>query len=132
MSINYETIDVFRSWGDLNEKERVRLKENAFCSIWNDIEPSIKVLKFPNVTDALIEKYRRKLPNFNIDKEQFARRILTYASKIQEMPNQLIGARIPNDVELRQYQKNAISVWVGENYRGIYDMATGTGKTSRH
>ena len=105
MSINYETIDVFRSWGDLNEKERVRLKENAFCSIWNDIEPSIKVLKFPNVTDALIEKYRRKLPNFNIDKEQFARRILTYASKIQEMPNQLIGARIPNDVELRQYQK---------------------------
>ncbi|WP_300791585.1 DEAD/DEAH box helicase family protein [uncultured Acetatifactor sp.] len=129
MSINYETIDVFRSWGDLNEKERVRLKENAFCSIWNDIEPSIKVLKFPNVTDALIEKYRRKLPNFNIDKEQFARRILTYASKIQEMPNQLIGARIPNDVELRQYQKNAISVWVGENYRGIYDMATGTGKT---
>ena len=129
MSINYETIDVFRSWGDLNEKERVRLKENAFCSIWNDIEPNIKVLKFPNVTDALIEKYRRKLPNFNIDKEQFARRILTYASKIQEMPNQLIGARIPNDVELRQYQKNAISVWVGENYRGIYDMATGTGKT---
>ena len=132
MSVNYETIDVFRSWGDLNEKERVCLKENAFCSIWNDIEPNIKVLKFPNVTDALIEKYRRKSPNFNIDKEQFARRILTYASKVQEMSanyNQPIGARIPSDVELRQYQKNAISVWVGENYRGIYDMATGTGKT---
>ena len=132
MSVNYETIDVFRSWGDLNEKERVCLKENAFCSIWNDIEPNIKVLKFPNVTDALIEKYRRKSPNFNIDKEQFARRILTYASKVQEMSanyNQPIGARIPSDVELRQYQKDAISVWVGENYRGIYDMATGTGKT---
>ena len=132
MSINYETMDVFRSWGDLNEKERVCLKENAFYSIWNDIEPNIKVLKFPSVTDALIERYRKKSPNFNIDKEQFTRRILTYASKVQEMPiilNQPIGARIPNDVELRQYQKDAISVWVGENYRGIYDMATGTGKT---
>lgn len=30
MSINYETMDVFRSWGDPSEIERVRLKENAF------------------------------------------------------------------------------------------------------
>lgn len=40
-----------------------------------------------------------------------------------------IGARIPNNIELHPYQKEAISVWVGENYRGIFDMATGTGKT---
>ena len=35
MSINYETIDVFRSWGDENESDRVRLKQNAFCSTWS-------------------------------------------------------------------------------------------------
>ena len=29
MSINYETIDVFRSWGDQNEVDRVRLKQNS-------------------------------------------------------------------------------------------------------
>lgn len=56
MTINYETMDVFRSWGDSSEIERVRLKENAFYSIWHDTEPNIKVLKFPNVTDTLIEK----------------------------------------------------------------------------
>ena len=132
MTINYETMDVFRSWGDSSETERVKLKENAFYSIWNDIEPNIKVLEFQNVTDALIKKYRRKSANFNIDKEQFARRMLTYASRMQEVTlesDRPIGARIPEDIELRQYQKNAISAWVGENYRGIYDMATGTGKT---
>ena len=32
MSINYETIDVFRSWISETEKERVTLKENAFFS----------------------------------------------------------------------------------------------------
>ena len=132
MSINYETMDVFRSWGDSSEVERVRLKENAFYSIWNDMEPNIKVLEFPNITDALIEKYRRKLPNFNIDREQFARRVLPYATKINDMARENqgpIGARIPGDIELRDYQKDAIASWVGENYRGIFDMATGTGKT---
>lgn len=132
MTINYETMDVFRSWGDSSELERVRLKENAFYSIWHDTEPNIKVLKFPNVTDALIERYRRKPVNFAIDDEQFVRRMLTYASKISDVNSTCrdpIGARVPDDIKLREYQKDAISVWVGENYRGIYDMATGTGKT---
>lgn len=132
MTINYETMDVFRSWGDSSEIERVRLKENAFYSIWHDTEPNIKVLKFPNITDALIERYRRKTANFAIDDEQFAKRMLTYASKISDISSTFggpIGARVPDDITLREYQKDAISVWVGENYRGIYDMATGTGKT---
>lgn len=132
MSINYETMDVFRSWGDPSEIERVRLKENAFYSIWHDIEPNIKVLEFQNITDALIEKYRRKSPNFNIDKEQFARRVLTYATKISDMAREQqgpIGARVPENIKLRAYQKEAIASWVGENYMGIFDMATGTGKT---
>lgn len=132
MSVNYETMDVFRSWGDSSEVERVRLKENAFYSIWNDAEPNIKVLEFPNITDALIEKYRKKSPNFNIDNEQFARRILTYAAKINDMSREIqhpIGARAPEDIEFRDYQEDAIAAWVGENYRGIFDMATGTGKT---
>ena len=63
MLVNYETIDVFRSWGDESEQERVTLKQNAFFSIWNDTEPNIHVLEFPKVTEALIEKYRKKAPN---------------------------------------------------------------------
>ena len=132
MSINYETMDVFRSWGDPSEAERVRLKENAFYSIWHDMEPNIKVLKFPNITDALIEKYRKKAPNFDIDKMQFARRMIAYATDLSNVSRELtgpIGARVPESIELRDYQKDAIAVWVGENYRGIFDMATGTGKT---
>ena len=71
MLVNYETIDVFRSWGDESEQERVTLKQNAFYSIWNDTEPNIHVLEFPNVTEALIEKYRRKAPDYGIDHQQY-------------------------------------------------------------
>lgn len=128
MSINYETMDVFRSWGDPSEQERVQLKENAFCSIWHDTEPNIKVLEFPQITDALIEKYRKQAPNFDIDKVQFARQVRAYASGMvaESFP---CGARIPSTIQLRDYQQEAIVSWVGENYRGIFDMATGTGKT---
>ena len=129
MFTNYETIDVFRSWGDNSESERVILKENAFYSIWNDTEPNIKVMQFPSISDALIEQYRRKTPNFGIDDEQFAKRMLIYSSKIKNNVVGPIGARIPDDIDLREYQKDAITAWVGENYRGIFDMATGTGKT---
>ena len=130
MSLNYETIDVFRSWYDEGERERVQLKENAFYSIWNDCEPSIRVLEFPKVTDALIEKYRKKTPNFNIDEDQFpprkeGQRGLSALSEDRGA----VGARIPQNIALHDYQKQAISAWVGENYRGIFDMATGTGKT---
>lgn len=130
MSINYETIDVFCNWKDESEAERVVGKENAFYSIWNNCEPNIHVLEFPKVTEALIEKYRKKKPNFGIDDEQFPKR-WTMTNLVQETSNYggSSGARIPTDIELHDYQKEAISSWVGENYRGIFDMATGTGKT---
>lgn len=130
MSINYETIDVFRGWGDPNEVERVKLKENAFCSIWNNCEPNIEVLEFPRISQALINKYRRKSPNFDVDFEQFHPGKKN-ANPVPDAPDMraFYGARIPDDISLHQYQKDAIASWVGENYRGIFDMATGTGKT---
>lgn len=130
MSINYETIDVFKSWGDESENERVKLKENAFFSIWNDCEPNIHVLEFPKISQALIDKYRRKASNFNIDSEQFPP--LTsdkkdFGNKENELARNY--PRLPASVQLHDYQLQAISAWVGENYCGIFDMATGTGKT---
>lgn len=126
MSINYETIDVFRSWGDANEAERVKLKKSAFYSIWNDREPNIRVLEFPSVSKMLIEKYKRFSPNFNLDNEQFPIQQQVSVKQIMAKP---LGPRIPSDISLHDYQKEAISAWVGENYHGIFDMATGTGKT---
>lgn len=131
MSINYETIDVFCDWKEA-EAERVKLKENAFYSMWNNVEPSLNVLEFPNICDVLIEKYRKKAPNFNIDHEQFKKRMPANGSLLHESgvySGDPVGARIPEGIELHEYQKEAIGSWVGENYRGIFDMATGTGKT---
>lgn len=132
MSINYETIDVFRSWGDENEKERVHLKQNAFQSIWTDSEPNIKVVDFPSISQALIDKYKRSKPNFSIDNEQFDFKFpksRKYTDGETVLKTAAVGARIPDSINLYEYQQEAIASWVGENYHGIFDMATGTGKT---
>lgn len=139
MAINYEAIDVFRSWGDRNEAERVERKRKAFQAIWNDCEPNVHVISFPHVTETLIKRYRRSKPNFLIDEEQFPgfHSIATKDEPIEEVapiskePAEeiTIGARIPKKFSLYDYQKKAISVWASKGYRGIFDMATGTGKT---
>lgn len=131
MAVNYETIDVFCSWRTGTEADRVALKSNAFYSIWNNAEPNIVVKEFPAISDVVIDKYKKSPPNFGIDNEQFKRRVLAYAGGVQRMDMNTapIGARVPEDISLHDYQKEAISVWVGENYHGIFDMATGTGKT---
>lgn len=130
MAVNYETIDVFCNWREGSDSDRVILKSNAFYSIWNDSEPNIKVREFSTISDALIERYRKCPPNFGLDEGQF-KRIIHYHHERQKASSKAlpVGARIPADVTLFPYQEEAISVWVGENYRGIFDMATGTGKT---
>ena len=124
MLVNYETIDVFRSWGDDSERDRVKLKKSAFHSIWSNCEPSIHVLEFPKVTEVLIEKYRKKTPDYGIDDAQFHSKV-----NIRPSLQSTVGARTPSNITFHDYQQEAIAAWVGENYCGIFDMATGTGKT---
>ena len=52
---NYEAIDVFTSWS--KDEDRVLYKQSAFNAMWNDYEPSIKVMDFPDVCDEIIKKY---------------------------------------------------------------------------
>lgn len=121
---NYETIDVFCNWNSESDAERVRLKQNAFESIWYNCEPSITVVEFSEVTKTLIEKYRKKEPNYFIDEEQF-KGIVEQAPK-KSCTN---GPMIPPDIKLYDYQLEAIDAWQNNNFKGILDMATGTGKT---
>ena len=132
MSINYETIDVFRSWGDQNETDRVRLKETHFSLFGMTVNLTSKSWSFPAYHKLLLIKYRRSPPNFDLDKEQFPSKdskIRTLKDGNIEIVTRAIGPRIPENISLHDYQKEAIASWVGENYHGIFDMATGTGKT---
>ena len=119
MLANYETIDVFCSWK--GDRERVAAKENAFTSIWNDYEPNLRIIEFPELKDELIVRYKKGTPNFDIDADQSETSPPVHVKKR--------AVAVPPDVELFDYQLDAIAEWKREKYCGIFDMATGTGKT---
>lgn len=124
LTANYETIDVFCNWMGAGDAARVDKKENAFCSIWNNCEPGINVMKFPEISQAIITKYKKKAPNYLIDQEEFENKLVA-----NELNQKKQGARIPKSVSLYDYQIEAINEWEKESFCGIFDMATGTGKT---
>lgn len=126
MTLNYETIDVFCSWK--GEEDRVIAKENAFASIWNDTEPNIKIIDFPELKQEIIEKYKRCVPDFEIDKKEYAPDIDTILHTDLGVYTEY-APKFPEWFKLHDYQDEAITEWQKRNYIGIFDMATGTGKT---
>ncbi len=124
MKSNYETVDVYTSWsGDM---ERVNDKIIAFGRLWDDSEAHVKVLEFPQIKEAIIKKYKKE-KLFPVEYSLSDELELYLEEKNEEYI--VSGIRLPEDVELRDYQIDAIDKWEENGYRGIFDMATGTGKT---
>ena len=120
---NYEAIDVFASW--TQDADRVYNKQSAFNAMWEDYEPSIKVMDFPDVKEEILHRYRvNDRIDTHLDNESSAEDILP-----AEESNTPIGPMVPAYVHMRPYQIDAIEEWANRNYVGIFDMATGTGKT---
>lgn len=115
LSINYECIDVFCSW---EEEKRVLNKEIGFKSLWGNKVNNLKVIEFPKVCLDKLKCYQKDQIRLDIDEIE-----LDEQQEDDGMPC------IPKNVSLYEYQLNAISKWHENGFKGIFDMATGTGKT---
>lgn len=115
---NYEAIDVFCSWISTDNK-RVERKNQAFTKMWDGLDENICVMKFPEIEKEFIEKYQMGDIDANSLKEGWA----AYHVK------PTFGLVKPEWLNLYDYQQEAIKNWQANDYCGIFDMATGTGKT---
>lgn len=120
---NYEAIDVFASW--TQDADRVYIKQSAFNAMWEDYEPSIKVMDFPEVNEEILRRYKvNDRIDTSLDEESSKDELVPVDDPVVQT-----GPIVPAHVHMRQYQMDAIEEWVKHNYVGIFDMATGTGKT---
>lgn len=124
---NYESIAVFNSL-DHNDIERIQDFDNDFDSLWESHEKKIKVIEFPKVIKDRLQAYKAPDSEYMADRlaaldEEEIQRYNSCASVPKGIPC------IPPDVKLHDYQIDAINSWAVRGYRGIFDMATGTGKT---
>lgn len=113
---NYESIDVFCSWRD-EDLERVTIKENAFDNLWDNLDIAMEVIPFPHVA-------MERLNSYKTDNTQ------SLCEKIED-ENSIENTffTVPKSVKFYDYQEDAIKAWTSNSYCGIFDMATGAGKT---
>ena len=125
MELNYEAIDVFCSWKGTDEEIRTKNKSEVFNSIWEGSEPGVNTIEFPSVSQEILDRYmREKLDYEKLDDQLFIRK------KIKDSSATLENTYLPvNPIRLYEYQEEAIDTWVKNGFHGVFDMATGTGKT---
>ena len=115
---NYESIKIFKSWDDFSH-DWVISDKKRFEILWNNEDPNVQVFNLQSALKERIIKLRkrerpyRKRENKNI-----------FPSLVSQT-----SLHIPSSIEIRPYQQNAINSWFANNCKGIFEMATGTGKT---
>ena len=101
--------------------------QKDFDQLWNDQDKDLEILDFPQVLKEKFEVLRNPALDefFREGSYDEGDESLTELGKIPErgIPH------TPEGFDFRDYQKDAINKWAQHGYRGIFDMATGTGKT---
>lgn len=103
---NIEEFKVFKSW-DPGEEKYVSSDLDTFFEYWNGVTKRTKVIDLPSAV-------KRELIEF----APVSRKELVVISKRTRRP-----------IHLREYQDDAIDSWFAHDCRGLFEMATGTGKT---
>ena len=107
LTVNFEKIKVFRGW-IREEDEYIQSDLREFYKYWKG-----------EVFDCLVVDIPDKSKNLIMDAYE----------EFQKEKTVLLNRNKIETLKLRKYQEGAIEAWKSNNYRGILEMATGTGKT---
>lgn len=126
---NYESIEVFCDWKGQDSYERIVTHTEAFEKLWNNESEVVTVSKFDELDRKIVEKYlRTDRPIVNCD-VQLKHQLHPALELLEINPDSDSPPFKPAKLELHEYQKDAVVSFIEHDGRGIFDMATGTGKT---
>ena len=112
-SFNGEAFSVFKSWIP-GQSEYWNSHSKRLEKLWNNNSSQFYAYPIPKIIkEKLIELRTSNIPPYNRD----------IKTKIDN------SIYIPYDIKLKPYQETAIEKWFSSNCLGIFEMATGTGKT---
>lgn len=108
---NMEDFHVFKSWvsGDINH---LKADIDTFNNVWYGFDDCFDIISVP---DAVEQELIRWAP------EKWEDLIWEDDVKVQEQNEE--------PIELHDYQKRARDNWINQGLQGVFEMATGTGKT---
>jgi len=137
---NLERLDAFLSWEDNRSKNFVIEIKHDVDDIFNGIAEQIDYLDIPDIEMAIKKEFGDKSINDLIiqEGELIKKKSMVFNNKnlktiIQKINDKIeeieIRPRFPYKEGPREYQKQAYQNWIKNDYKGIFAMATGTGKT---
>jgi superfamily II DNA or RNA helicase len=118
---NLESVDVFVSWGGEREQERIDDERAYFDRLWDNDWPGVVTMPLPAsahsdiISAADVARWPEFVDEICLELEQASR-----WSPEADRP----GGRVP-----RAHQVKALDAWVAGGRRGIFEHATGSGKT---
>lgn len=116
---NSENLDVFRSWV-WHERGKIKTHFKQFQEVWENKDKTLETYAFPEAVKKKLIQFSAKTEE---DAENAAKRVADHHSNTRTEPE-------TNKKELYDYQKEALDKWKTKgDYKGIFAMATGTGKT---
>ncbi|MEG0978330.1 MAG: DEAD/DEAH box helicase family protein [Bacilli bacterium] len=121
---NYESFDIFCSWQNEDLNQRCYLKEKNFDKIRNGDEEGLITIPFPDAIKNKLLKYKSFNGKTYAELDEDLRLFFEANNKVNEN-----NPFVSENISLYAYQNEAIETWANNNYCGIFDMATGTGKT---
>ncbi|QLG62018.1 DEAD/DEAH box helicase family protein [Halorarum salinum] len=113
---NYESFKVFPNWKPGLGMVTVE-DEDDFNRLWENRDPKVTVKELPDAVETGLEEHSPDTVNGRPDLEQF------------EDEDDGGSGDTPGDIPLWDHQQESIDRWIANDYRGIFAMATGTGKT---
>ena len=120
---NYESLDVFCSWKNGRDERQVKRHNQYFKRLWSNQIEELEIIDFPSVAKNRLEE--RALNSL----DEIALEALTDYFSIGNEQEKKKSSSLPNKRSPLPHQKEALEAWKKQGYKGIFEHATGSGKT---
>ena len=130
LDLNWETFDVYKSWDKDIYKKYGKATEDWFKKSWElNNSSTFTTFKIPSeeLETIFLTSLKNRISSVSFKPAQKELEI----SKEQKID---LKPKIPTEIDgkpfnIRKYQKEALNAWQKNNFKGILEHATGSGKT---
>lgn len=140
LSENIEELEAFLSWENGRSNKLIKKQLKLIDDYFNEKDEDVDYIPVSDIEVVLKDRFGKKdINELLVQEEQLLRKkqslisnpklkktitkIFSDIEKIRRTP------KFPYTNGPREYQINAYNSWVANNYKGMFAMATGTGKT---
>ena len=135
---NIEQIAVSKSWMDYDQRFSTERLDEQFADLWDGKSGDCIIVGLPlAIRRRLLQTYKSRVPPTEDDLHKLYARASRYMHETQETYVTLESKKetfeIPSGLRFEdgpfEHQGKAVNAWCEAAYRGVLEMATGSGKT---